>query len=169
VRKQEKVWNVVLSGYPCSGKTRVAKRLVGETQSFVRLGADDMRRMMFDETYPSRNEDLVFETLMAARDSILEDGKSVVVDTSAPNNRIRAMLLSTRVKNVKPVLVMVESNRKILASRNEAEGRWRTVEQWDRYWEAPHVKAQIIKIKNNSTKEFETGYHALSKKLGFGL
>ena len=34
------LWSIVLSGYPKSGKTMLANRLIAENQSFARIGVD---------------------------------------------------------------------------------------------------------------------------------
>jgi len=40
------LWNIVLSGYPKSGKTMLANRLVAENQFFARIGVDELREML---------------------------------------------------------------------------------------------------------------------------
>ena len=42
------LWNIVLSGYPKSGKTTLAKRLIAENQFFARIGVDELRQMIFN-------------------------------------------------------------------------------------------------------------------------
>ncbi|MDI6690728.1 MAG: hypothetical protein QME50_02525 [Candidatus Bathyarchaeota archaeon] len=46
------LWNIVLSGYPRSGKTMLAKRLIAENPYFARVGVDELREMLFNETPP---------------------------------------------------------------------------------------------------------------------
>ena len=58
------VGNLMLTGYPSSGKTPLARRLVQDTQSFMRISGDDLRTMFFNEPAPSRDEDLLYSMLL---------------------------------------------------------------------------------------------------------
>jgi len=42
------LWNIVLGGYPKSGKTMLANRLIAENQYFARIGVDELRQMIFN-------------------------------------------------------------------------------------------------------------------------
>ena len=65
------LWNIVLSGYPSSGKSKLAQRLVSDNKNFVRLNVDDLRCMYFGESGPSEEEDFVYDTLITLRDTAL--------------------------------------------------------------------------------------------------
>jgi len=77
----------VLTGYPGSGKTKLAQRLVSDREDFVRLNVDNLRSMYFGTTKPSKQEDLVYDTLVTIRDAVLRKGRSVVIDTTASFHR----------------------------------------------------------------------------------
>ncbi len=51
------LWNLVLSGYPGSGKTTLARRLISENHEFVRLNVDELRSMYFGAAQPLREEE----------------------------------------------------------------------------------------------------------------
>lgn len=90
------LWNLVLTGYPSSGKTLVARRLVQDRPDFVRISGDDLRTMFFNEPIPSRDEDLLYSTLTVIRDELLRRGYNVVIDTTAPTNKTRSYLMRSR-------------------------------------------------------------------------
>ncbi len=80
------LWNLVLSGYPGSGKTVLARRLTSENPNFVRLSVDDLRDMFFGPIEPPKDEEFVYNTLAALRDLTLRNGRSVVLDSTSPKN-----------------------------------------------------------------------------------
>jgi predicted kinase len=94
------LWNLVLSGYPGAGKTGLARRLISENPQFVRLNVDDLRSMYFGAGQPPRNEESVYNTIITLRDLILRSRRSVVIDSTAPRNSTRDLLLNTKVQGV---------------------------------------------------------------------
>ena len=159
------LWNLVLSGYPGSGKTTLAERLVSENSRFARLCGDDLRRMLFNEHYPCRDEKPVFLALTSLRDLLLRTGWSVVIDTTAPDNIIRTVLLSTKTQDTRSLLIVMDVKRSVLMKRNRKKGRPNAVHVWDRYWIDPLSAFQTIKFKANSRKEFKASYRALQRIL----
>ena len=159
------LWNLVLSGYPGSGKTVLAERLVSENKRFARLCGDDLRKMLFNEHYPSRDEEPIFLALIAMRDLLLKAGWSVVIDTTAPDNMIRTVLLTTKIPDVRSLLVVMNVKRRVLMKRNREKGRPDAVQVWDRYWSEPLSAFQTIKFKADTKKSFESSYRALQKLL----
>ena len=78
------LWNIVLSGYPASGKTVLARRLVVEQPNFLRLSVDDMRDMFFGSKEPSSEEEFIYTGFASLRDLALRMGHNVVLDCTAP-------------------------------------------------------------------------------------
>jgi predicted kinase len=105
------LWNIVLSGYPRSGKTMLAGRLVSESPFFSRVGVDELREMFFNEAYPCRDEFLVYSMIAEIRNALLERGYSVVIDSTAPNNVTRDFLLTTKGKPVNRLLVILNQKK----------------------------------------------------------
>jgi len=159
------LWNLVLSGYPASGKTVLAKRIVSENRDFVRLNIDDLRNMFFGPIEPPKDEEFVYNCLASLRDLVLRSGRSVVLDSTAPNNSTRQFLLKTRVERVTRlvVLLMVEKNE--IEGRNRERGMTGAVEAWDKAWEKPPANMPVMKFRNNSLAEFETSYYVLTDLL----
>jgi predicted kinase len=111
------LWNIVLSGYPTAGKTMLAQRLLAEKHCFARVGVDELRRMFFDENYPCHDEFVVYSMIGEIRDDLLKLGYSVVIDSTAPFNVTRQFLLTTSIKPVNPLLVVVSVDRSVLTKR----------------------------------------------------
>lgn len=155
------LWNLVLSGYPGSGKTMLAEKLVLENERFARLCMDNLRRMLFNETYPCRDETQVFSILTTMRDLLLREGWSVVIDTTAPDDMIRTLLLDTKIQKVNSLLIVMKVARDTLMRRNRRAGHLNAVRVWDQYWRDPPLTLQAIRFKNNNTKEFESSYRFL--------
>jgi predicted kinase len=160
------IWNVVLSGYPRSGKTVLAKKLVSDHQYFARVGVDELRDMLFATVCPCRDEFLVYSLIAEIRDALLERGYSVVVDSTAPDNISRAFLLTTEVKHVNRLLVVINVDRDCLIRRNvEKFGDASCVFAWDKRWENPRRNIPIFKFRNNDAEEFDSYYARLNELL----
>jgi predicted kinase len=160
------LWNIVLSGYPKSGKTMLANRLIAENQFFARIGVDELRAMLFNEFPPCRDEFLIYSMIAEMRDTLLEKGYSVVVDSTAPDNVTREFLTVTKVRHVNRLLVVLNVDREVLIKRNiEKSGDASAVFAWDKRWEEPKGGIPIFKFKSNTTKEFEAYYARLIELL----
>lgn len=159
-------WNVVLSGYPNSGKTVLAKRLVAEYQSFARVNVDVLREMLFNEAPPCRDEYTIYSLIAEMRDALLKRGYSVVIDSTAPDNVTREFLMSARVKRLNEVLVVFNVDREILIRRSiERCGDANLVLAWDKRWEQPGKQCCLFKFKSNNREEFEDSYSVLTELL----
>jgi predicted kinase len=160
------LWNIVLSGYPKSGKTMLANRLVAENKKFARVGVDELRAMLFNEVPPCRDEFLVYSVIVELRDYLLKRGYSVVIDSTAPDNVTRSFLLMTNVKNVNRLVILFNVEREVIIERNIALfGDATPVFAWDKRWEVPPVGVPIFKFKSNNMKEFEDYYARLTELL----
>ena len=160
------LWNVVLSGYPRAGKTKLAQRLIAEHQYFARVGVDELRHMFFDQAYPCRDEFMIYSMIAEMRDALLKLGYSVIVDSTAPFNVTRQFLLTTRIKPVNPLLVIVNVDRPVLVERTvEKYGDQNTVLAYDKRWEEPQSGFPVFKFKSSSNEEFEAYYARLSELL----
>jgi len=145
------LWNVVLSGYPRAGKTTLANRLVADCPYFARVGVDELRVMLFNEVYPSRDEFLIYSMISEMRDSLPKDGYNIVIDSTAPDNVTRQFLLTTKVKPVNQILVILNVDKDILIERNtEKFGDAYTVFVYDNRWETPKHGIAVFKFKSNS-------------------
>jgi predicted kinase len=159
------LWNLVLSGYPGSGKTVLARRLISENHDFVRLNVDELRSMYFGDAQPAKDEELVYDTITTLRDSILRSRRSVVIDSTAPRNSTRHILLNTKVQGVTPLLVVMIVEKNELEGRNRERGIRGAAAAWDRVWENPMGQVQMLNFRNNSIAEFETSYYLLTELL----
>ena len=159
------LWNIVLSGYPGSGKSKLAQRLVSDNKDFVRLNVDELRAMYFGATAPSEEEDFVYDTLAILRDSTLGSGRSVVIDTTAPGNDMRNFLLNTRIRNAVQLLILMVVEKDVLEERNRKRQLLGAVEAWDQVWQIPSKSMPVMKFRNSSPAEFETSYYILTDLL----
>ena len=159
------LWNIVLSGYPGSGKTKLAQCLVSDNRDLVRLNVDDLRAMYFGETKPSEEEDFVYDTLVTLRDAALGSRRSVVIDTTAPNNDVRDFLLSTGIRNVTRLLILMVVEKSVLGDRNRKRHLLGAVDAWDKAWQTPSKNMPVMKFRNSSLAEFETSYYILTDLL----
>jgi predicted kinase len=160
------LWNIVLSGYPRSGKTTLAKRLVADHPSFARIGVDELRDMLFNEIYPCRDEFLVYSIISDMRDALLSKGYSVIIDSTAPDNVTRQFLLTTKAKRINELLIIVTTERNTLATRNiETFGDTHPIIAYDKRWENPKKNIPLFKFKSTNTQEFENYYSRLEELL----
>jgi predicted kinase len=160
------LWNIVLSGYPRSGKTKLAQRLINEHAYFARIGVDELRHMFFDESYPCRDEFMVYSMIAEMRDALLKLGYSVIADSTAPFNVTRQFLLTTRVKPVNPLLVVVSVDRSVLVERTMMKyGDEKTVAAYDKRWEGPEDTFPVFKFRSTTPEEFDAYYARLAELL----
>jgi predicted kinase len=160
------LWNIVLSGYPKSGKTMLARRLVTENPNFTRVGVDELREMLFSEAPPCRDEFLLYSMIAQIRDNLLKKGYSVVIDSTAPDNITRNFLLSTRIRNVNRMVILFNVEKEIIIERNIMFfGDASPVSVWDEKWEPPVGGVPIFKFRSNNMEEFETSYAHLKELL----
>jgi predicted kinase len=155
------LWNIVLSGYPGCGKTKLARRIVEEDSSFVRLNVDDLRGMYFGPGESPRDDEFVYNTICTLRDTTLASRRSVIIDSTAPRNNTRNFLLHTRVRNVIQLLVLMVVGKNVLEDRNRERRITGAVEAWDKVWESPSSNMPVMKFRNNSPAEFETNLYVL--------
>jgi predicted kinase len=160
------LWNVVLSGYPNSGKTVLARRLVAEYHGFARVNVDELRQMLFNEAPPCRDEYIIYSLIAAMRDALLERGYSVVIDSTAPDNVTREFLMTTPDERTNELLVVLNVEREILIKRSiERWGEANLVFAWDKRWEEPKKKCCLFKFRSNNMEEFESSYALLTELL----
>jgi len=160
------LWLIVLSGYPGSGKTLLARRLVADYPYLARVGVDELREMLFYEAYPCRDEYLVYSMIAEMRDALLKKGYSVVIDSTAPDNVTREFLLTSKVSLVNSLLVVFNVERDILVERSiERFGTARPIDAYDKRWENPKGGIAIFKFKSNTLEEFEAYYARLKELL----
>ncbi len=158
------LWNIVLSGYPGSGKTKLAKRLLTDHQYFARLGVDELRMMFFNEGYPSRDEYITYSMIAEMRDDLLRFGYSVIIDSTAPFNVTRQFLLTTKIKPVNPLLIIIQVDKPILVERTfEKYGDEEKVLAYENRWENPEEGFPVFKFKSNNTEEFDDYYARLQE------
>jgi predicted kinase len=155
----------VLSGYPGSGKTKLAQRIVSDNTDFIRLNVDELRAMYFGRTEPSEEEDFVYNTLATLRDATLGSRRSVVIDTTAPGNDMRDFLLATRIRNVTRLLIVMVVEKSVLEDRNRKRRFIGAVDAWDKAWQTPSNNMPVMKFRNSSPAEFETSYYILTDLL----
>ncbi len=143
----------------------LARRLVSENPTFVRLSVDDLRDMLFTPIEPPKEEEFVYNTLVALRDLVLRNRRSVILDCTSPKNSTRSLLLNTRVEGVVSLLVLMIVEKSELEGRNRERQAQGLVEAWDKAWENPSAMMPVMKFRNNSLSEFETSYYVLSELL----
>ena len=160
------LWNIVLSGYPKAGKTKLAKQLIKDHPYFARIGVDELRTMFFAENFPCRDEYMTYSMIAETRDALFRLGYSVVVDSTAPFNVTRQFLLTTRITPVNPLLVVVTADMPILLNRTlERFGDKDTVLAYEKRWENPREGFPVFKFRSSNQEEFDDYYARLSELL----
>ena len=162
---RKKLWNIVLSGYPGSGKTILARRLVSENSHFVRLSVDDIRWMFYGTTQPTGDEEFVYTSLASLRDLALRKERNVVLDCTAPRNSTREFLLKTEVEGVVRLLVIMLVSKSELDRRNRERNLVGASEAYDQAWEAPLSRMPVMKFRNEDQVSFDTSYYLLAELL----
>jgi predicted kinase len=83
-------------GVPGSGKSTWAKKYLKTNSEFVRINADELRQMLFgfeeseimnyyNDSNLKNNEDLVWKTIDSLAESLIYQGKSIILDNTNLN------------------------------------------------------------------------------------
>ena len=155
----------MLSGYPGSGKTILARRLVSENPTFVRLSVDDVRAMFYGTTEPSDDDEFVYKCLASYRDFALRKGHNVILDSTAPQNSMREFLLRTKVEDVVRLLVVMIVSKTELDRRNRERNLVGASDAYDKRWEVPLTRMPVMKFRNENQATFDTSYYLLTELL----
>jgi hypothetical protein len=121
--------------------------------------------MFFGPMEPPNAEEFVYNVLGALRDLTLKNGRSVILDSTAPKNSTRDFLLNTRVEGVVRLIVLMLVEKNELEGRNQERGITGVLDAWGRVWENPSPSMPVMKFRNNSIGEFETSYYLLQDLL----
>jgi predicted kinase len=160
------LWNIVLSGYPKSGKTLLARRIVAENSCFARVGVDELREMLFNEVPPCRDEYLLYSLIAETRDALLRRGYDTIIDLTAPDNITRQFLLTTKISRLNQLLIVLTVDREILARRNIVSfGNTSSISVWDKRWQEPKRECCLFKFRSNNMEEFDESYARLEELL----
>ena len=162
---RKKLWNIVLSGYPGSGKTVLARRLVSEDPTFVRVSVDDIRSMFYGTPAPSEDDEFVYTCLASFRDFALRRGHNVILDTTAPQNSTREFLLGTKVDDVVGLLIVMIVSKTEVDRRNRERNIVGASDAWDQAWEEPSKRMPIMKFRSENQASFDTSYYVLTELL----
>ena len=102
--------------------------------------------MFFDEKYPCRDEYMTCSIIAETRDAAnLRLWHRI--DSTAPFNVTRQFLLTTRIKPVNPLLVVVTADILILLERTlEKSGDKDTVLAYEKRWENPREGFPVFKF-----------------------
>ena len=118
-------WVVVISGPPCSGKSRLAGRLAGRT-GWPCLAKDPFKEVLFDSlgtgdaTWSARLSQAAFELLFVAADAVLATGQDLLLEGNfrAPEHGERlGRLVAGRARLVE---VACQADPGLLVSRHAA-------------------------------------------------
>src|SRR3954471_23288092 len=71
---------IELRGIQASGKTTLARSLVGQSSKIVRVNRDDLRSMMFGTSYRLKDEPVIVACEKACAEVSVKHGYGVVVD-----------------------------------------------------------------------------------------
>ena len=138
---------------------------MSDNPNFVRINVDDLREMYFGSAKPSVDEEFVYGALCTLRDYTLSNGRSVILDCTAPTNLTRDFLLNTEIHDVIRLVVLVLVEKTELQDRNRERGTDGLTEVWDAVWEKPSTHIPVMQFRNNSETEFETSYYVLTELL----
>lgn len=148
---------VVLTGFPTCGKSTVS-RFLEQDMGFSRLSGDDISVELFGHTYPysgNENPERIWDTVCKRRDQLLEEGRNVVIDTTAYNEQRRTVLFDT-VKETENYLIWLQVSSKSVEKRTSRR-EWKDddINKWKNHveWEDPKSNGYHLVIFHNNDPE----------------
>ena len=155
-----RLWTILVTGPPASGKSYLARRLLRTVEGSVRINPDELRLMCFDDPIPVHDEELVYDTLVNLRKIALNHYHSVIIDSTAPRHVTREFLLDDGGLS-KHLVVVMNVDRKILYQRAKAAGRLAPLKAFDLVWQEPHNSLPLFKFRNDGEEQFSTSFYLL--------
>ena len=181
---------VVLSGYPCSGKSTLSRFMRDELGYFC-LSMDDLRENMYRMTFPemievignedptsrafTNEEQYLRGVFQIQKIALLNTGKDVVLDGTFGYNSWRFELLQPSFgilhydTPLKRYLVMIDVDRNILEERAKKKDRDpETLKLWDSFWENTvdfiypgENTPKIIRLNNDNLDDMQTMFRTM--------
>lgn len=162
---------VVMTGYPCAGKTQIANYFADQL-GFTKFSTDDMRFRLFKvKDYAAFQQDPYFEhkeqilggVIQSGKVGALANGMDVVIDFSAYDAERRKAALDTRYDLIEiaaeKYLVFLRVDKTVLRVRNIRKRRINdVVGEWDAVWQAPEKGKgfSLITYDNNRIPDLDT-------------
>lgn len=156
---------VLLTGFPASGKSTVARRLTTE-YGFAVLSSDDLRKSLFGLDYGElvkdgkKKEEVVREIMDYSKLQILGDGYDLVIDTSAPTEKFRRRMLEipeSLEESINKAILYVKSDEQIRQARHSSRGGLDVAtETIQKYWSEPQngfMNSRLYYLENNGNLE----------------
>ena len=170
---------VVLCGFPCSGKSTLAKNL-SEDCGFVILNPDSIRQEMgysfnpFIEDCAERErlefyelEEIMLHTINLRKHQSILQGKNVVVDSCAIYEKTRENFLFSPM--AKKYLVYLEVEKNVLMQRNKEKNLKDFEKSFEilkrKYWQepAPSSNYVFLKFANNGWDDYKAMFEKVKK------
>ena len=167
---------VVLTGYPTSGKSTIARYMQDEL-GFCKIGTDDIGEMLYGKSFPGVLQDEqgeLKESIMRygsyhLKMLLISEGFDTVLDVTAPTNDIRRQWLDTKHVNgefpAEKYLMTLRVDKEELLRRPFPE----IVPFWDKHWEEPEenpVGYELLLYRNNTPQDREVIYADLKQRFG---
>lgn len=171
---------VVLCGFPCSGKTKIAKE-VFSTNGFVILNSDKIREKMGYSFNPfsdvlseeerckfHEKEEIMLHTINLRKHQNILNGKNVVIDSCAIFKKTRDDLLFSLLAD--KYLIWLKVDERILLNRNRGirKGFKESLRLLkEKYWQKPEAAAnyKLLEYKNNTLKDYQRMVLDIKKEL----
>lgn len=149
---------ILLVGIPGSGKTTYAKKYIEEHPSIVHLSSDDIRKELYGDESIQGNPSEVFTLMQKRAVEFLNNGQSVVYDSTAVTRKDRAGIIAACPKFVKiechiiwaPIETCIERD----ASRKRTVGK-EVIDRMLKRFQAPYYDEGIDEIKVILPNEFD--------------
>jgi predicted kinase len=149
---------VVFTGYAGSGKSTISKYLA-ET-GFKSVNSEDFL-----------GKEDIWGSICNRRDSYLQEGSDVVIDTTSYNNKIRQRLLSSKCPCEK-YLIWIKADDSIRKERIRTRpATWGKlgyeIEGWKKMWEDPKSGKEytLLEYENNTPQDLEFIKSDLKRRL----
>lgn len=179
--KTGKQYLIVMTGFPGAGKTEVATYLQKKL-GFTRLSSDYLREAMFGfsdyhlfrkDPQHEEKELCVFNLLQNGKMICLARGLNIVVDSSAPDDKLRTELFKVQTnqeaKSIEKVLIYVRASEEILRERNLRKGRENDpIAEWKAVWDEPQENSEyrVLIYDNDTSMDLDAILVDIDKKFG---
>lgn len=152
----------MLIGLPASGKSTIAKELIGEDDNIVIHSSDNLRVELFNDINNQNDNHKLFNELNKRIIGDLREGKHVVMDATNVSRKRRRGLLQQLPKDVEKVAIYVSTEYKDIVEQNN--NRKRVVPQHviDRMYKTMQIPIysegwdKIVIYHNDKTTQYDS-------------
>lgn len=150
---------ILIGGLPASGKTTLANALAERLGAF-HLNSDAIRaKLSLRGHYDASSKQLVYDALFQTAETLLNEGNSVIVDSTFYKRKLRLPWKELAIQlGVPGLFIFLEipdevARERLSTPRPDSEATWEVYQQLKATWEKPIIPALYLNAHETPLEE----------------